>query len=53
MERDRRGWQFPPPRGQEARAAHDNPAAMKVYDRLGFRPVEEVTKLRSVDGEIY
>ncbi len=53
MERDRREWKIPPPWWREARAAHDNPAAMKVYDRLGFRPVEEVTKLRSVDGEIY
>lgn len=33
--------------------SHDNPAAMKVYDRLGFQPVEEVTKLRYVDGEVY
>ncbi len=33
--------------------SHDNPAAMKVYDRLGFRPVEEVTKLRYVEGHAY
>ncbi|MHB9059305.1 MAG: GNAT family N-acetyltransferase, partial [Bacillota bacterium] len=33
--------------------SHDNPAAMKVYDRLGFRPVEEVTKLRYVEGQAY
>ena len=33
--------------------SQDNPAAMKAYDRLGFRPVEEVLKLRYSDSEGY